>query len=223
MFNLTHPFNHVTIEDVKKEIMELDTACKNEYGFANHDDEFSLLVDVKNLLDKMASNEIDPSEMVEIDDDVEIPFQKWLYEYSDMENLKADNSYNWTSPLSHDINFEYWGHSENEEGYVVVRVHRMGDIRGNYTDEIILKYDSYESFLYDTMEETGKYVGVEIEHDGKKYQVSINIEWYKDGMDVTVWDEKWDEQILDMYDVYLHADNKDELIEELKKLLAENL
>ena len=232
MLNLKHPFAHVTIEDVKKEIKALDEQCKGEYGFANSEDKYSLLVDVKNLLDNMKANEIDPTEMVEIDGE-EIPFQTWLYEYSDMEELKADNSYNWCSPLSHDINFEVWGYSETEEIFVVVRVHRMGDIRGNYTDEIILKYDNYDDFMYSNMENVSKFVGFEFDYEGEKYHAEIDVEWYKDGCDVHIWSENvvdingstlaYDNEILDLYDVYIDADNKEELIEKMQELLAENL
>ena len=221
MLNLKHPFAHVTIEDVKKEIKTLDEQCKGNYSFANSEDEYSLLVDVKNLLDNMKANEIDPTETVEIDGE-EIPFQTWLYEYSNMENLKADNSYNWCSPLSHDINFEVWGYSETEEIFVVVRVHRTGDIRGNYTDEIILKYDNYDDFMYSNMENVSKFVGFEFDYEGEKYIADIVIEWFKECQDVRIMDENYNE-ILDLYDVYLDADNKDELIEKMKELLAENL
>ena len=110
MLNLNHPFAHVSIEDVKKEIKALDEQCKGNYSFANSEDDYSLLVDVKNLLDNMQANEIDPTETVEIDGE-EIPFQTWLYEYSDMEELKADNSYNWCSPLSHGELAEVYGGS----------------------------------------------------------------------------------------------------------------
>ena len=150
MKNFKHPFKHVSIEDVKKEIKALDEKYEGQYGFANSEEDYSLLVDVKNLLDNMKANEVDPSTMVEIvndeDECEEISFQTWLYDYSGMEYLKSDNSYNWSSPLSHDINFEVWGYSESEPLYVVVRVHRMGDIRGNYTDEIIgkIKFVGFE-------------------------------------------------------------------------------
>ena len=227
MFNLQHPFKHVSIEDVKKEIKALDEQGKENYSFANSEDEYSLLVDVKNLLDNMKANEIDPSTMIEIEVDEdeyeEIPFQTWLYEYSGLEELKADNSYNWCSPLSHDINFEVWGVSETEEIYVVVRVHRLGDIRGNYTDEIILSYDNYDDFMYSNIEDTSKFVGFEFDYNGEKYNADIVVDWYKECPDVRIMDENCDEEILDLYDVYIDADNKEELIEKMRELVAENL
>lgn len=227
MFNLKHPFNHVSIEDVKKEIKELDEQCKGQYLFANSEDKYSLLVDVKNLLDNMKDREIHPSTVVEIinDDDEyeEISFQTWLYDYSGLEYLRGDNSYNWSSPLSHDINFELWGTTETDELYVVVRVHRMGDIRGNYTDEIILQYSSYDDFLYSNIEDTDKFVCVDFNHNEKNYSADIVVNWYRDTVDVRIMDSDSDEEILDLYDLYIHSENKDELISEMKKLLDENM
>lgn len=227
MLNFKHPFKHVSIEDVKKEIKALDEKYEGQYEFANSEEDYSLLVDVKNLLDNMKANEVDPSTMVEIvndeDECEEISFQTWLYDYSGMEYLKSDNSYNWSSPLSHDINFEVWGYSESEPLYVVVRVHRMGDIRGNYTDEIILSYENYDDFLYSTMEDVSEYVGLEFEYNGEKYHATITIDWYKECPDVSIMNENCDEEILDLYDVYIGEDTKEGIIEKLQELMADNL
>ena len=222
MLNLQHPFKHVSIESVKQEIKALDERCKGEYGFANSDEDYSLLVDVEILLDNMKANEVDPS-TVEIIDEEEIPFQEWLYNYSDMEKLKSDNSYNWCSPLSHDINFEVWGHDESEPIYVVVRVHRIGDIRGNYTDEFILSYENYDDFLYSTMEDASKDIEIPFEYEDKKYYAEIRVEWYRECSDVRIMDENFEEEILDLYDVYISADTKEEIIEKMQELMAENL
>ena len=91
-----------------------------------------------------------------------------------------------------------------------------------YTDEIILKYDNYDDFLYSNMENVSKFVGFEFDYEGEKYIADIVIEWFKECQDVRIMDENYNE-ILDLYDVYLDADNKDELIEKMKELLAENL
>ena len=64
-------------------------------------------------------------------------FYNWLdlYEY---EEVKCDNSYNWGSPLSNDIDFTIYHNITLDEYYVTMKIHRYGDVRGNYTEEFIL-------------------------------------------------------------------------------------
>ena len=153
----------------------------------------------------------------------EITFQDWLYEYSDLDRLHCSNSYNWTSPLSHDINYEVYGYDENSTVFIVIRVHKFGDIRGNYTDEIIVKYNSYESFLYHTMEYVTKEVSFYFDYNNKEYCASIRTDWYRNDTDVIIYDKNLDEIILEEYNVYLQGENKQELIEEMQQLMIENL
>lgn len=221
-----YAYKHTTIENVKNEIKLVDEKYRNTHSFANSDDEYSLLIDVNEFLDVLKPNEVKPYEVVEIptdDDEIEeITFQDWLYEYSDLDRLHCSNSYNWTSPLSHDINYEVYGYDENSTVFIVIRVHKFGDIRGNYTDEIIVKYDSYESFLYHTMDYTRKHVGVSFDYNNETYNATIVVDWYSDSVDVIVNDENFDD-VLDIDGVYLQGENKQELIEELQQLMIENL
>ena len=216
-----YAYKHTTIENVKNEIKLVDE--KNGY---NYGDEYDLYVNVQDLLDALKSHEITSDTMVEIftdDDEVEeIPFQKWLYDYSDMKCLECGNSYNWTSPLSHDINYEVYGYDMDSTVYIVIRVHKTGDIRGNYTDEIIVKFDSYDSFIYDTMDYARKFIDLDFDYDGENYKATIRLDWYSDSMDVSVCTENYDD-VLDLDGVYLYGENKQELIEEMQKLMSENL
>lgn len=220
-------YKHTTIENVKNEIKLVDEKYRDTYSFANSDDEYSLLVDVKEFLDVLKPNEVSPNEVVEIptddnDEFEEITFQDWLYEYSGMNRLRCDNSYNWTSPLSHDINFEVYGYDENRTVFIVIRVHKFGDIRGNYTDEIIVKYDSFDSFMYDTMDYARKFIDLDFDYNGENYKATIRLDWYSDSMDVSVCTENYDD-VLDLDGVYLHGENQQELIEEMQQLMIENL
>ena len=157
------------------------------------------------------------------DDEIEeIPFQTWLYEHSDMDRLHCGNSYNWTSPLTHDINYEVYGYDMSSTVFIVIRVHKTGDIRGNYTDEIIVKFDSYDSFIYDTMDYARKFIGLDFDYDGENYKATIRLDWYSDSMDVSVYTENYDD-VLDLDGVYLQGENQQELIEEMQKLMSENL
>lgn len=218
----THPFKHVNVTEVIEDIKAVD-ASYQDYGFAKASEEHSLLIDVIPFLEYLESYQVDSSDMVYISDDEEIPFQEWLYDYSGMEELRGDNSYNWSSPISHDVNYEVWGYSDSEPLFVVFRVHRFGDVRGNYTDEFILKFDNYDEFIYsvlapDYTDVTEKFISVKVDD----YIAEVRIEWLRDTCDIMVMDEDGNE-IEILYDFSLISDTKEELIEELREIIEENI
>lgn len=219
----THLFKHVNVSEVIEDIKAVD-ASHQDYGFAKASDEYSTIIDVIPFLEYLAEYQIDSSEMVRISDEEEIPFQDWLYDYSGLEEMKADNSYNWSSPISHDINFEIYGLDEYEEIFVVCRVHRFGDVRSNYTDEFILKFDSYyDDFTYmfyapDYSDSASKYISVKVD----EYNVHVSLDWYRDVCDILIENEDG-ETIEELYDFSLSAWSKEELIEELREIIKENI
>lgn len=89
---------------------------------------------------------------------------------------KADNTYNWNSPISNDVNFEIY---EADMYYVCVRVHRYGDVRCNYTDDVWFAFDNEYTF-YELISETTTYENVEI--DENIYYVDINV--FSEGFEV---------------------------------------
>ena len=86
--------------------------------------------------------------------DVEV-FYNWLEQY-EYKEVKCDNSYNWGSPLSNDIDFTIYHNITLDEYYVTIKIHRYGDVRGNYTEEFILKYDN-ECDFYESLNDCNKY------------------------------------------------------------------
>ena len=59
------------------------------------------------------------------------------------------------------------------------KVHRLGDVRGNYNETIVLQFDNDYEFL-EILSECNKYNNVEI--DGNNYNVNVNI--FSDGFEV---------------------------------------
>lgn len=86
--------------------------------------------------------------------DIEV-FYNWLDQY-EYKEVKCDNSYNWGSPLSNDIDFTIYHNITLDEYYVTMKIHMYGDVRGNYTEEFILKYD-YECDFYESLHDCNKY------------------------------------------------------------------
>ena len=100
-----------------------------------------------------------------------------LEEYGYIEDtyFAADNSYNWSAPVSNDFDFKVYKDFVFGGVFVDFMVHRFGDVRGNYTDSVIYHFDSVDEF-YETLANCNKYVQV------GNYEVEINI--FNDGFDI---------------------------------------
>ena len=100
-----------------------------------------------------------------------------LEEYGYIENtyFAADNSYNWSAPVSNDFVFKVYSDSLSGGIFVDFSVHRFGDVRGNYTDSVIYHFDSVGEF-YELLSNCNKYVQI------GNYGVCVDI--FNDGFDV---------------------------------------
>ena len=58
----------------------------------------------------------------------------------------ADNSFNWSAPVSNDFDFKLYKDFVSGGVFVDFSVHRFGDVRGNYTDSVIYHFDSIVEF-----------------------------------------------------------------------------
>ena len=87
----------------------------------------------------------------------------------------ADNSYNWSAPVSNDFDFKLYKDFVSGGIFVDFMVHRFGDVRGNYTDSVIYRFDS-EGEFYESLSNCNKYVPV------GNYEVCVDI--FNDGFEV---------------------------------------
>ena len=127
----------------------------------------------------------------------------------DWDDSKGDNTYNWRSPVSNDIDFTIFKSLIDDGIYVLFKVHRWGDVRGNYTDNCILHFEhDYE--WYEAFDEVNRNVYVEI--DDVEYTVEIN--FWRDSFEV------YNGALDYLFDVYSYG--REEVIEEIKDKLAEN-
>lgn len=102
------------------------------------------------------------------------------YIYDDCD-YKGDNSYNWLSPINHHFNFNIYNNDNTacDVCYVEFSVHRYGDVRGNYTESVVLQFNNDYEFL-EILSECNKYNTIEI--DGTNYNIGVNI--FSDGFEV---------------------------------------
>ena len=96
------------------------------------------------------------------------------YGYVEETYFAADNSYNWSAPVSNDFDFKVY---RDVSGGVFVdfMVHRFGDVRGNYTDSVIYHFDSVDEFD-ELLLNCNKYVQI------GNYGVCVNI--FNNGFEV---------------------------------------
>ena len=100
-----------------------------------------------------------------------------LEEYGYIEDtyFAADNSYNWSAPVSNDFDFKLYKDSVSGGIFVDFSVHRFGDVRGNYTDSVIYHFDSIFEFD-ELLLNCNKYVQI------GNYGVCVGL--FNDGFDV---------------------------------------
>ena len=109
------------------------------------------LIDTIDVLKSLKSFEADM--IIGDDDEFEDIYTDNIEEYLEyldnlcgLEEINHDNSYNWNSNLSNDIDFITY--KVGEEYYVKMMVHRgYGDIRCNYTDYCLLRFTGENEFL----------------------------------------------------------------------------
>ena len=135
----------------------------------------------------------------------------------DNNKTKSDNTYNVNGNISNDMYFHMYTNEYDESVYVVIAFNRYGDVRGNYTDELLLKFDSE----YDCMD---YFLGYDdfscsvlniITIDGKEYETTSNIFSER----IQVYDI---ENMEDIGEVYGYYESDEEIIEEIKEKLLNN-
>lgn len=157
----------MTIRNIIADIKEIHGAPVYYFGSyheldALETDDFTI-----NIIDVLEA--LEPYEITESIE--ELTEGGYIYNECD---YKGDNSYNWMSPVNHDFDFKVYNNNNTADGvcYIEFKVHRFGDVRGNYTEAVVLEFMN-DSEFYETLLECNKYNTIEI--DGINYNVDVNI------------------------------------------------
>lgn len=116
------------------------------------------------------------------------------------EEVSHNNSYNWGSNIDHDVDYKIL--KGKYSYYLLLAVHRYGDVRGNYTNYGLFTFDNEYDILEVLSENT--MVDVEVKVDEEYYRVSSDI--FHEGYDVFLPDGT-------ALEVYGFAENEDEMRE----------
>lgn len=124
------------------------------------------------------------------------------------EEVESGNTYNWNFRVQNDFNFEFY---KNEDKYIcLLMFHICGDIRANYTDYVMLEFDSIYQFWDILNDSVREEFAFEVNVDDKTYLVELTM-----GEDIDVWDFENEEEFS------LCAYDDSELAEEIRKRVKE--
>jgi hypothetical protein len=65
------------------------------------------------------------------------------FEDSDRNYVEAFNSYNWSGNVDHHL--QWYVVEVNKRKFIILSFHRYGDVRVNYTNEVVLSYDDIDA------------------------------------------------------------------------------
>ena len=167
------------------------------YDSENRKESKNLEMSELDLVRALAQYEIDFRKLYGVDYDDN---EEGNYKLLDFNYGTADNSYNWSSQLVFDFNQVKVVDKYGEDHiYIAFRVHRYGDVRGNYTDTMILDM-SMDLFLEECTEASRVYTTVTIK--GRDYHITSDC--FREGCLFDIYSSDAD---IDDYDVMLDIDN----------------
>src|SRR5699024_486841 len=136
-----------------------------------------LTIDIIDILEDLKEYEVDMFIERPVDDEGEEwgeieaeDVEEYLEELEDMgyiadvNDYKADNSYNWMAPVSNHFDFKIYDLIVTGGQLIEMKIHRYGDVRGNYTESFLLEFDDDYTFL-ETISENSKLVTVEVDEE----------------------------------------------------------
>ena len=190
------------------------------YYDVEHNERESKNLSISNLdiIRALAPYEIDFKKLYNVD------FDNVMYEDKEGNYISLDtdykntanNSYNWSSQVVFNYQqIQVINKYDYEHVYIAIKFHRYGDVRGNYTDYMILDM-SIDEFYEVIMEATRIYTTITI--NNINYEISTDA--LKEACIFDIYADNMDE-----YDVYLDIDNlrsKASIKKALKEYLKEN-
>ena len=191
----------------------------NSYD-VDHNERESKNLSISNLdiIRALAPYEIDFKKLYNVDfDDVIYEDKEGNYTSLDTDYKNtSNNSYNWSSQVVFNYQqIQVIDKYDYEHVYIAIKFHRYGDVRGNYTDYMILDM-SMDEFYEVIMEATMVSVTVTIKN--VNYEVSTDA--LKEGCVFNIYSDN-----IDDCDVFLDIDNlrsKASIKKALKEYLKEN-
>lgn len=186
--------NEETVSLLNKAYREIPKIGVEDWG---KDNELNFLIDTRELLTYLDYMEVEIPESVYENaayDDWSNGVDTYLEDYKgiDPDSGESNNTYNWCAPVIHDIEYTTY---DTEDSYLIkASVHKDGDVRGNYTTEFLLEFDSKEDFYEEIYEICSQELNHIVELGNKSYNIQPNIfSEYVNIYDMDDVDNSWDD------------------------------
>lgn len=180
-------------------------------GIETYDNsEIKYVIDSRILLDNLRDFEVDiPQELY---DKYQNKFGNGVLQYMEqltnvsMNDFKGYNTYNWNGRIMHDFDYRTY-EMKDHTYYVAIQVHRGGDIRINYTDFVLFKFDYIEQW-FEVIEDISR------EKCGGVYEINNKHYYY----DMSMFDEYlkvYCNETQEEFDIYAY--NDESFVAEIKE------
>lgn len=134
------------METIKNDILSIRGAEVSIFGQKTTLPTFAELdeIDTVDIIDRLA-----PYEVTELTINL-------LEEIYGLKEIEHNNSFNWLGRVSDHFDYAIYACGDGHV-YVVFKVHRYGDVKTNYTEEALLKFNGSREF-YEAIAECDKYL-----------------------------------------------------------------
>lgn len=150
----------MTVKQIREDVQSLRGAKVLIFGQSTilNEEVAEDVIDVLDFLEQIEDAEVKLSfeifnETLDRYEEIEFESEMKMVDYMEENDLWAkvihDNTYNWSSPISNNIDFEIFKDLTSDEFYVLMKVHRFGDVRANYTEHALLKFEYQDSFIHE--------------------------------------------------------------------------
>lgn len=167
-------------------------------GHRNEKKSYNLDIGAITIVEALKPYEINFKARYGVDfDDVVYYDAQGNYNFIDLD-ITSDNSYNWSAQVVFNYNeIKVIDRYDYDHKYITIKFHRYGDVRGNYTDYMVLDMSLDE--FYEVLRESSQ-VYCDVEIKGINYSISTDI--FKEACVFDIYSDD-----LDAYDQYLDIDN----------------
>src|SRR5699024_6953130 len=138
-----------------------------------------LIIDTVGILEELEGHEVSSLAVFDPETDEEIYFDNaseyldYMDEVYGLEELSHDNTFNYNSPISNQIDYQVYKDDYRDSVLVEMKTQLgYGDVRAHYTDSALLEFESVDHF-YETFLDAG-HKEVEFEIGGNEFTAQVN-------------------------------------------------
>lgn len=147
----------------------------------NFEDKKTFLIKTSDVLENLKQYEVSDYVVLNYNEDTEEyeeeelnsidNYLDWFIDngYINVNKSKCDNTYNWDCNITNDIDYRLYYNEFDGDVLIELKIHKSGDIRINYTNNVLLKFEDEDAFFQALQE--NNYIMDTIEIDDIEYSI----------------------------------------------------